>query len=83
MEYKYIGGNPAPFMMSNNWHYGQETCMVCDRKVGKSPYRVEVIEGGSLRDQTKPYESEAGYMGTWAVGSECAKQFDPNTLIKN
>lgn len=86
MKYLYMAGSPAPFRDTNgstNIDYGQGTCMVCNRKVGKKPYRVEVIKGGDLRDQTKPYEMEAGYMGTWAVGSECAKHFDPVVLIKN
>lgn len=88
MKYEFNAGQPAPFMDTNGWTsvaYGQGTCMVCNRKVGKKPYRVEVINGGDLRDQTKSHsrEADAGYMGTWAVGSECAKKFDPAVLIKN
>lgn len=64
-------------------------CVQCGRKVGADAWYVECINGGNeIRIQTGvPYElcsdyDPASYMGFWAVGNECAKNFGPNLLIK-
>ena len=55
-----------------------ERCSVCDRKLGKNPLFIEVVDGGSIHDPSMGVAdtSDSGYMGFWAVGSECAKQFN-------
>jgi hypothetical protein len=60
-------------------------CIQCGRKVGADAWYVEVIDGGYIRLQDgSKYDvaSDAGYMGCYAVGNECAKKFAPNLLIK-
>jgi hypothetical protein len=60
-------------------------CVQCGRKVGKNAWWVEVINGGDIRlqDGTEhDIANDRGYMGCWAVGSECAKTFDPRVLFK-
>lgn len=64
---------------------GEDACVQCGRKVGKNGFWVEIIKGGEIRaqDGTKyDTENDAGYMGCWAVGSECAKMFEKNVLFK-
>jgi hypothetical protein len=58
-------------------------CVQCGRKVGKNGWWVEVINGGDIRlqDGTEAVQ-DGGYMGCWAVGSECAKSFDSQVLFK-
>lgn len=61
------------------------TAFKCGRKVGKNGYWVEIVNGGEIRaqdDTSYVRENDAGYMGCWAVGSECAKQFEKNVLIR-
>lgn len=60
-------------------------CVQCGRKVGADAWYVEVIKGGDIRLQDgSEYDvaSDAGYMGCYPVGNECAKRFAPNLLIK-
>jgi hypothetical protein len=60
-------------------------CVQCGRKVGANPWYAEVINGGDIRLQDgTEYDtaSDAGYMGCWPVGNECAKSFAPNILFK-
>jgi hypothetical protein len=59
-------------------------CVQCGRKVGANAWYVEVIDGGYIRlqDGTEANVSDAGYMGCYAIGNECAKSFAPNLLIK-
>lgn len=62
-----------------------DSCVQCGRKVGKNGYWVEIVNGGEIRaqdDTTYVKENDAGYMGCWAVGSECAKQFEKNVLFR-
>ena len=69
----------------DNVDSGDDYCVQCGRKVGKSSWWVEIIEGGEIRQQDgTEYDTakDAGYMGCWAVGSECAKLFESNVLIK-
>jgi hypothetical protein len=59
-------------------------CVQCGRKVGADAWYVELIDGGEIRlqDGTEADVNDAGYMGCWAVGNECAKSFAPNLLFK-
>lgn len=59
-------------------------CVQCGRKVGADAWYVEVINGGDIRlqDGSEADMNDAGYMGCYPVGNECAKQFAPNLLIK-
>jgi hypothetical protein len=60
-------------------------CVQCGRKVGANAWYVEVIDGGSIRLQDGTEHNvaaDAGYMGCWPVGNECAKKFAPNLLFK-
>lgn len=64
---------------------GENGCVQCGRKVGKNAYWVEIIDGGEIRLQDGTQHdiaNDAGYMGCWPVGSECAKQFDPKVLFR-
>jgi hypothetical protein len=62
----------------------EDYCVQCGRKVGANPWFVEVIDGGSIRlqDGTEADMTDAGYMGCYAIGNECAKSFAPNLLFK-
>lgn len=60
-------------------------CVQCGRKMGKNGWFVEIINGGEIRMQDGTEHNianDAGYMGCWPVGSECAKEFDPKVLLK-
>lgn len=60
-------------------------CVQCGRKMGKNGWFVEIINGGEIRlqDGTEhDIANDAGYMGCWPVGNECAKGFDPKVLFK-
>jgi len=60
-------------------------CTQCGKKCGANPWFAEVIKGGEIRLQDgTDYNSstDAGYMGWWVVGNECAKKFAPNLLFK-
>jgi len=59
-------------------------CVQCGRKVGADAWHVEVIDGGFIRlqDGTEADQNDAGYMGCWPVGNECAKKFAPSLLFK-
>lgn len=58
-------------------------CVQCGRKVGADAWHVEMINGGEIRlqDGTEAVQ-DAGYMGCWPVGNECAKKFAPGLLFK-
>lgn len=60
-------------------------CIQCGRTVGKNPLWIEIIKGGVIREQDgNQYDSsaDAGYMGWFPVGSECAKLFKSSLLTK-
>jgi hypothetical protein len=59
-------------------------CVQCGRKVGADAWYVEMINGGEIRlqDGTEAVQ-DAGYMGWWPVGNECAKKFAPGLLFKS
>jgi hypothetical protein len=53
------------------------SCVECGRKVGMNPKWIHLANNGSIL----PKDSEAdNSQGFWAVGSECAKKFDPKVL---
>lgn len=57
------------------------SCTVCGRKVGKKAYYVELnINGEIMKDGVEI--NGVPSQGCWQVGSECAKSFDPQVLIK-
>lgn len=67
----------------SNVGYDDNFCVQCGRKVGADSWYVEVIDGGDIRLQDgSEAVQDAGYMGCYPVGNECAKQFAPNLLIK-
>ena len=78
--------NFAEPKMSDKKEYASDAqfCVQCGRLVGKNPFMVEVWQGGEIRlqDGTEADTNDAGYMGWWAVGNECAKSFAPNLLKK-
>ena len=79
--------NFAEPKMSLNKEYASDAqfCVQCGRLVGANPWMVECINGGGeirLQDGTEADTEDAGYMGWWAVGNECAKTFAPNLLKK-
>ena len=61
-----------------------ERCNICGRKLGADPRFVEVIDGGDIHDPaTGPADtSDAGYMGTYPVGPECAKRLQAGIATK-
>ena len=71
--------------MSDKKEYASDAqfCVQCGRLVGATAWYVEVINGGEIRlqDGTEAIQ-DAGYMGCYPVGNECAKKFAPNLLIK-
>jgi hypothetical protein len=78
--FDFNAGDSAPFN-EKAISTSEELCHVCGRKVGKNPLWFEVVNGGDLRlqDGTEAIR-DAGYMGHYPVGSECAKKFAPNLL---
>lgn len=78
--------NFAEAKMSDRKEYASdaEFCVQCGRLVGKNPWLVECINGGTIRlqDGTEADTNHPGYMGWWPVGNECAKAFEPNLLFK-
>ena len=56
-----------------------DRCCLCARKLGENPYYVEVHNGGDLAIWGKAVH-DSGYMGCWAIGSECAKKFAPELI---
>jgi hypothetical protein len=58
-------------------------CVECGRKVGKNPWLMEIINGGEVAGNPLSNDlNDSGYMGIWAVGNECAKEFDKAVLFK-
>lgn len=78
----FNAGDAAPF--NPKIHTSSEAlCCVCGRKVGKNSWFFEVINGGDLRKQDGTEAvRDAGYMGCYPVGSECAKKFEDGILLK-
>ena len=57
-----------------------QSCVQCGRKVGKNPFWVQVSIAGEILPANVEVANSQGY---WAVGSECAKDFDMAVLVKN
>jgi hypothetical protein len=78
------GDQPNFAEPKSNVAWSDPFCVQCGRKVGANPWYVEVIDGGYIRrqDGTPADQNDAGYMGCWAVGNECAKAFAPDLLFK-
>ena len=68
----------------SNVDWNDNYCNECGRKAGKNPFYIEVVNGGEIRlqDGTEADVNDAGYMGFWPIGSECAKKYDPRVLTK-
>lgn len=62
-----------------------ESCQVCGRPVSENAVGVIVVDGGASiihpEDQAS-LVSDAGYMGWWPIGSECAKKIPAEYLCK-
>lgn len=56
------------------------TCTKCGRKVGKNSWFVHLSNAGFILHPASDSEDSQGF---WAIGRECAKQFDPAVLVKN
>ena len=54
-------------------------CFVCGRKLGKNAYHFEVNTGWQI---IVPGSDEANSQGGFPIGSECAKKFAQNLLVK-
>lgn len=55
------------------------TCVVCGRKVGDNSLLIHLSIYGTVIPVSYKGDSSQGF---WAVGSECAKKFNPNLLTK-
>ncbi len=80
MNNKLKHGDDFPFhkLASDNEH-----CAICNKKLGKNLYAVEVVDGGNIHAASEGTTIfDAGYMGFWFVGSECAKKFESGVLAE-
>ena len=85
MTTKIQAGNQPAFVDPKGNDIDANYCVQCGRKCGSNPWFIEVIKGGEIRQQdgiNYNASQDAGYMGWWAVGNECAKQFESNVLFK-
>jgi hypothetical protein len=60
-------------------------CQVCGRKVGRNPYWLHVVDGGASAikpEDNHHYYGDSGDMGHFPIGSECAKRFPSEYLIR-
>ena len=58
-------------------------CAICEKAVGNSPLLVEIYAGGLIWDASRngePDQNDAGYMGHYPIGLECAKKFAADVL---
>jgi hypothetical protein len=58
-------------------------CCQCGRKVGKNSWLVHLSIAGAVLHPASDGDGGTISQGFWPVGSECAKKFDPSTLVKN
>jgi len=82
--YEFNAGDPM------HWHPDYDNydvngkqvdrCTICARILGKNQFYVEVHNGGDLAAVGTADEYDAGYMGCWPIGSECAKKFAPELV---
>ena len=64
---------------------GEDSCVICGRKVGANASSVRFVNGDSEIHAANENDDDidmAGYMGWWNVGSECAKKFENGVLFK-
>lgn len=59
-------------------------CVQCGRKIGKAPKFVAVHGGGFVWSKAEGEidRNDAGYMGWFPIGSECAKAFEDGVLYE-
>ena len=61
----------------------ENSCVECGRTCGNNPWFIEVIDGGIVATNPGLNDlNDSGYMGCWAVGNECAKKFNKESLFK-
>ena len=76
-------GDPFPYESDRSGE--MDWCNVCGRRIGKTCYWVEVVDGGAVWD-SKTYgpadQHDAGYMGCYPVGRECAKRFKAGIAVR-
>lgn len=74
----YKAGDDFPFADLR----GDDYCAMCNKKLGKVLYGVEVVNGGTIHDLSKGAAiQDGGYLGFFRIGSECAKKFESG-LVK-
>jgi hypothetical protein len=56
------------------------TCCQCGRKVGKNPHWIHLSTSGQILN---PNEENPKSQGFFPIGSECAKSFESEILVKN
>ena len=74
---EFNAGDLAP--MHEKAESSLEFCYACGRKLGKNPFHFEVDIAWMI---IVPNSDEANSQGGFPVGSECAKKFAPNLLVK-
>jgi len=84
MENKIKAGDSVNFAEpKDNVTFLNDYCVQCGRKVGNYPWRVEIINGGEIAANPGHNDTtDVGYMGTFAVGNECARAFDSKVIFK-
>jgi len=76
-QIKYNAGDQAPIN-----HKAADTsnlCFSCGRKLGKNPYYFEVTTSWELLPAGN---TSTDSQGCFPIGSECAKAFAPELLIR-
>jgi hypothetical protein len=59
-------------------------CAMCGRDVvSKNSWWVHLSTAGAILHPASDANGGTISQGFWRVGSECAKKFDPATLVKN
>jgi hypothetical protein len=66
----------VPMVWADRHQGSTEHCAACGRKLSGTPQWVEVIDGGSsvAAPGLDPDTTDAGYMGWFPVGPECARR---------
>jgi hypothetical protein len=71
---KKIGlGDSVSSMESSN-------CCQCGKKVGKNPFWIHLSNSGRILN---PNEENPSSQGFFPIGSECAKGFESEMLVRN
>ena len=74
---EFNAGDLAP--LNDKASTSLEYCYACGRKLGKNAYHFEVNTAWQI---IAPGTDERNSQGCFPVGSECAKKFAPNLLVK-